>query len=136
MEAGNRGAYDAGGDSIGLCIELPFEQTTNPYVKEEIKFRYFFARKVMFVKYAKAFVVFPGGFGTMDEMFEAITLMQTGILSKFPIVIMDIDYYNGLMEWVKDTMLKEKYINASDLDLFNYAKTPEEALNIIQNFYK
>lgn len=135
MEAGNRGAYEAGGDSIGLCIELPFEQKTNPYVKEEIKFRYFFARKVMFVKYAKAFVVFPGGFGTMDEMFEAITLMQTGILTKFPIIIMDIDYYHGLMEWVKNTMLKEKYINASDLDLFRYAKNAEEALNIIQNFY-
>ncbi len=135
MEAGNKGAYYAKGESIGLCIELPHEQSTNPYVKTEIKFRYFFARKVMFVKYAKAFVVFPGGFGTMDEMFEALTLMQTGILKKFPIIIMDKEYYNGLINWVTDTMLEDKYINKEDLDLFTYTDTPEKTLQVIKEFY-
>jgi len=135
MEAGNKGAYYAKGESIGLCIELPHEQFTNPYVKTEVKFRYFFARKVMFVKYAKAFVVFPGGFGTMDEMFEALTLMQTGILKKFPIIIMDKEYYNGLMNWFSDTMLKDKYINKEDLDLFQYADSPEQTLQLIKDFY-
>lgn len=135
MEAGNKGAYYAKGESIGLCIELPHEQTTNPYVKTEIKFRYFFARKVMFIKYAKAFVVFPGGFGTMDEMFEALTLMQTGILKKFPIVIMDREYYNGLMNWFTDSMLQDKYIDKDDLNLFQYSDTPEKTLQIIKDFY-
>ena len=135
MEAGNKGAYYAKGESIGLCIELPHEQSTNPYVKTEIKFRYFFARKVMFVKYAKAFVVFPGGFGTMDEMFEALTLMQTGILKRFPIIIMDKEYYDGLINWVTDTMLKDKYINKEDLDLFIYTETPEQTLQVIKEFY-
>ena len=135
MEAGNKGAYYAKGESIGLCIELPHEQSTNPYVKTEIKFRYFFARKVMFVKYAKAFVVFPGGFGTMDEMFEVLILRQTGILKKFPIIIMDKEYYNGLINWVTDTMLEDKYINKEDLDLFTYTDTPEKTLQVIKEFY-
>lgn len=134
MEAGNKGAYYAKGNSIGLCIELPHEQKTNPYVTEELRFRYFFARKVMFVKYAKAFIIFPGGFGTMDELFEAITLMQTNILQIFPIIIMDKDYYNGLIDWVKKTMLKENYISEEDLKLFHYAEKPEDVLKIIEDF--
>lgn len=134
MEAGNKGAFDAHAPSIGLCIELPHEQHTNLYVTEEIKFRYFFARKVMFVKYAKAFIIFPGGFGTMDEMFESITLMQTGIVKEFPIIIMDRDYYDGLIKWIKKDMLENKYIGEEDLKLFQYAQTPKEALDIINNF--
>lgn len=134
MEAGNKGAYYAKGDSIGLCIELPHEQKTNPYVTEELKFRYFFARKVMFVKYAKAFIIFPGGFGTMDEMFESLTLMQTKILQKFPIVIMNRDYYKELIDWLSNNMVKEHYIDKEDLNLFHFAASPDEALHIITNF--
>lgn len=136
MEAGNKGAYFAKMPSIGLSIELPFEQKTNPYVTTEIKFRYFFARKVMFVKYSKAFIIFPGGFGTMDEMFEVITLMQTNILKKAPIIIMSKDFHNGLINWLENVMLKEKYISENDLNLFTVAETPKEVLNIIKDFYK
>ncbi|WP_297206347.1 TIGR00730 family Rossman fold protein [uncultured Brachyspira sp.] len=136
MEAGNKGAFDANAGSIGLCIELPFEQKTNPYVKEEIKFRYFFARKVMFLKYAKAVIIFPGGFGTMDEMFETLTLIQTKVLKSIPMIVMNYDYYNDLISWIKKDMVGEHYIDAKDLDLIQYAKTSQEALDIINNFYK
>ena len=136
MEAGNKGAFDAGAGSVGLCIELPFEQKTNPYVKEEIKFRYFFARKVMFLKYAKAVIIFPGGFGTMDEMFETLTLIQTKVLQKMPILVMNESYYTNLVEWIKKDMLKEKYIDSEDLDLIQYVETPKQALDLINNFYK
>lgn len=136
MEAGNKGAFDAGAGSVGLCIELPFEQKTNPYVKEEIKFRYFFARKVMFLKYAKAVIIFPGGFGTMDEMFETLTLIQTKVLQKIPILVMNESYYTNLVEWIKKDMLKEKYIDSEDLDLIQYVETPKQALDLINNFYK
>ncbi|WP_028329592.1 TIGR00730 family Rossman fold protein [Brachyspira alvinipulli] len=136
MEAGNKGAFDADAGSIGLCIELPFEQKTNPYVKEEIKFRYFFARKVMFLKYAKAIIIFPGGFGTMDEMFETLTLIQTKVLQNIPMLVMNYDYYNDLISWMKKDMIKEQYIDKEDLDLIQYVKTPQEALDIINNFYK
>ena len=136
MEAGNKGAFDAGAGSVGLCIELPFEQKTNPYVKEEIKFRYFFARKVMFLKYAKAVIIFPGGFGTMDEMFETLTLIQTKVLQKMPILVMNESYYTNLVEWIKKDMLKEKYIDSEDLDLIQYVETPQQALDLINNFYK
>ena len=136
MEAGNKGAFDANAGSIGLCIELPFEQKTNPYVKEELKFRYFFARKVMFLKYAKAVIIFPGGFGTMDEMFETLTLIQTKVLQKMPILVMNESYYTNLVEWIKKDMLKEKYINSEDLDLIQYVETPKQALDLINNFYK
>ena len=136
MEAGNKGAFDANAGSIGLCIELPFEQKTNPYVKEEIKFRYFFARKVMFLKYAKAIIIFPGGFGTMDEMFETLTLIQTKVLQNIPMLVMNYDYYNDLISWMKKDMIKEQYIDKEDLDLIQYVKTPQEALDIINNFYK
>lgn len=136
MEAGNKGAFDAGAGSVGLCIELPFEQKTNPYVKEELKFRYFFARKVMFLKYAKAVIIFPGGFGTMDEMFETLTLIQTKVLQKMPILVMNESYYTNLVEWIKKDMLKEKYIDSEDLDLIQYVETPQQALDLINNFYK
>lgn len=136
MEAGNRGAYDAKGNSIGLCIELPHEQKTNPYVKEELKFRYFFARKVMFVKYAKALIIFPGGFGTMDEMFETLTLIQTKVLHKIPVIIYGKEFYKDLLGWIKKDMIKEKYIDEEDLDLLHFMETPKEALNIIKTFYK
>ena len=135
MEAGNKGAFDANGNSIGLCIELPFEQKTNPYVKEEIKFRYFFARKVMFVKYAKALVVFPGGFGTMDEMFETLTLVQTKVLNKIPIIVLDKKFYTGLMNWIEKDMINEKYIDKDDLNLMHHTDDPKEVLSIINNFY-
>ena len=135
MEAGNRGAFDANGNSIGLCIELPFEQKTNPYVKEEIKFRYFFARKVMFVKYAKALIVFPGGFGTMDEMFETLTLVQTKVLNKIPIIVVDKKFYTGLMNWIEKEMINEKYIDKEDLSLIYHTDDPKEVLSIINNFY-
>lgn len=134
MEAGNKGAYYAKGDSIGLCIELPHEQKTNPYVTEELKFRYFFVRKVMFVKYAKALIIFPGGFGTMDEMFESLTLMQTKILQKFPIIIMNKSYYDELLDWFSSVMLKEHYIDKEDLNLFHFAETPNEAIKIVNDF--
>lgn len=135
MEAGNKGAFDANGNSIGLCIELPFEQKTNPYVKEKIKFRYFFARKVMFVKYAKALVVFPGGFDTMDEMFETLTLVQTKVLNKIPIIVFDKKFYTGLMNWIEKDMINEKYIDKDDLNLMHHTDDPKEVLSIINNFY-
>ncbi|WP_258866254.1 LOG family protein [Brachyspira pilosicoli] len=119
---------------FGLCIELPFEQKTNPYVKEEIKFRYFFARKVMFVKYAKALVVFPGGFGTMDEMFETLTLVQTKVLNKIPIIVFDKKFYTGLMNWIEKDMINEKYIDKDDLNLMHHTDDPKEVLSIINNF--
>lgn len=136
MEGGNRGAKEAGGDSVGLCINLPNEQKTNLYVTEEIRFRYFFARKVMFVKYSKAFIIFPGGFGTMDEMFEVLTLMQTKIITPFPLIVMNKDFYNGLIQWMSENMIKENYIEKEDMKIINLAETPEEALEIIKERYK
>ncbi|MEV4492390.1 TIGR00730 family Rossman fold protein [Micromonospora coxensis] len=117
MEAANRGASEAGGLSVGLGIELPFEQGLNDWVDLAIDFRYFFARKTMFVKYAQAFVVLPGGFGTMDELFEALTLVQTGKVTRFPVVLMGTAYWSGLIDWLRDTMAVEGKIGAVDLDL-------------------
>ncbi|MEV6691498.1 TIGR00730 family Rossman fold protein [Micromonospora sp. NPDC051196] len=117
MEAANRGASEAGGRSVGLGIELPFEQGINEWVDLAIDFRYFFARKTMFVKYAQAFVVLPGGFGTLDELFEALTLVQTGKVTRFPVVLMGIDYWQGLLDWLRDTMAAEGKIGPVDLDL-------------------
>ena len=134
MEAGNKGAHEAKVESVGLCINLPFEQDTNKYLTEEIKFKYFFARKVMFVKYSKAFVIMPGGFGTMDEMFEVVTLMQTHIIKKAPIIVMNKDFYNDLISWIDTTMGKHGYINKSDMDYLQLAETPKEVLEIIRNF--
>ncbi|MCM0678089.1 TIGR00730 family Rossman fold protein, partial [Micromonospora phytophila] len=117
MEAANRGATEAGGLSVGLGIELPFEQGINDWVDLPIDFRYFFARKTMFVKYAQAFVVLPGGFGTMDELFEALTLVQTGKVTRFPVVLMGADYWRGLLDWLRDTMAADGKIGAVDLEL-------------------
>ena len=117
MEAANRGASEAGGLSVGLGIELPFEQGLNDWVDLAIDFRYFFARKTMFVKYAQAFVVLPGGFGTMDELFESLTLVQTGKVTRFPVVLMGVDYWGGLIDWLRDTMAAEGKIGPTDLEL-------------------
>ncbi|ABP56182.1 TIGR00730 family Rossman fold protein [Salinispora tropica] len=117
MQAANRGASEAGGLSVGLGIELPFEQGINDWVDVAIDFRYFFARKTMFVKYAQAFVVLPGGFGTMDELFESLTLVQTGKVTRFPVVLMGSDYWRGLLDWLRDTMAAEGKIGAIDLEL-------------------
>ncbi len=118
MEAANRGAKDAGACSIGLNIELPFEQGGNPYCDIELEFHYFFARKIMFVRYASGFVVFPGGFGTLDELFEALTLTQTGKITEFPVILFDSDYWSGLVDWLRERMLAEGKISPDDLDLF------------------
>jgi uncharacterized protein (TIGR00730 family) len=131
MEAGNRGAVDAGGLSVGLNIELPKEQTQNPYQNYSLEFRYFFVRKMMFVKYSIGYVIFPGGFGTLDEMFEALTLSQTGKIFHFPIVLFGWEYWGGLLDWVKERMLKEGFISSEDMDLFKVTDDPDEASNII-----
>jgi uncharacterized protein (TIGR00730 family) len=133
MEAGNRGARDADGESIGLNIELPFEQGTNPFVDTAIHFRYFFVRKTMFVKYSMGFVVFPGGFGTMDELFEALTLIQTGKITHFPVVLFGSRYWKGLVEWLRDTMAGEQKILAADLDLFTVTDDPEVAVGAMKS---
>lgn len=139
MEAGNKGAYLAGGTSVGLNIDLPFEQHDNPYIDSDksLDFDYFFVRKVMFVKYSQGFVVMPGGFGTLDELFEAITLIQTNKIEKFPIVLVSREFWGGLLDWIKTTLL-EKFssISASDLDLIHVVDTPEEVISILDNFYK
>ncbi|HRH35303.1 MAG TPA: TIGR00730 family Rossman fold protein [Catalimonadaceae bacterium] len=138
MEAGNKGAFEAGGKSVGLNIELPFEQFNNAYIDKDkmINFDYFFVRKVMFVKYAQGFVVMPGGMGTLDELFEALTLIQTKKIGRFPIVLVGSDYWKGLFDWIKDTMLgKEKNINEEDLDLVNIVDTTDEAVKVIDDFY-
>lgn len=138
MEAGNRGAHEAGGPSVGLNIELPFEKHVNPYIDRDksIDFDYFFVRKVMFVKYSQGFIVMPGGFGTMDELFEALTLLQTEKLNSRPIVLYDSKFWTGLVEWFKDTMLdKYKTISDTDPDLFSIVDTPEEAVKVITDFH-
>ena len=139
MEAANKGATRGDGKSVGLNIELSFEQSSNPYIDSDklINFDYFFVRKVMFVKYAQGFIVLPGGVGTLDELFEAITLIQTKKIGKFPIVLVGNSYWEGLIDWIKEIMLsKEKNISSSDLDLFSIVETSEEALEIINDFYK
>ncbi len=132
MEAANRGATEGGGQSIGLNIMLPFEQEPNPYANIEVDFHYFFARKVMFLKYACGFVCFPGGFGTMDEFFEAMTLIQTAKVENFPVVLVDTDYWGGLMEWAKKAMLVDHYISASDLSLCTVTDDLDEAVEILK----
>lgn len=138
MEAGNKGAHEGGGSSVGLNIELPFEQNGNPYIDRDkmINFDFFFVRKVMFVKYSQGFIVMPGGMGTLDELFEAITLIQTGKIGRFPIVLVGTDYWSGLLTWIKDTMLgKENNISPQDMDLIKLVDTPDEAIEIINEFY-
>jgi uncharacterized protein (TIGR00730 family) len=136
MEAANRGAVEGGGTSIGLNIQLPFEQVPNPYIKTMLSFRYFFVRKVMFLKYTSAVIVLPGGFGTLDEMFEALTLVQTQKVSHLPLVLMGADYWGNLVSWIKERMLHEGYISPGDLSIATLTDRPEEAVAIINDFYK
>ena len=139
MEAGNKGAHLAGGTSVGLNIDLPFEQHDNPYIDRDksLDFDYFFVRKVMFVKYSQGFVVMPGGFGTLDELFEAITLIQTKKIEKFPIILVGTDFWSGIMDWVKDTLLEKfETISATDLDLIHLVDTEEEVIHVLDDFYK
>ena len=139
MEAANKGAKRGGGKSVGLNIALPFEQSHNEYIDNDklLNFDYFFVRKVMFIKYAQGFIVLPGGVGTLDELFEAITLIQTKKIGKFPIVLIGKDYWSGLLDWIKERMLAiESNISPEDLELFNLVYTPEEAVDIIEDFYK
>jgi uncharacterized protein (TIGR00730 family) len=139
MEAGNKGAYSEGGKSVGLNIHLPFEQFNNIYIDRDklLTFDYFFVRKVMFVRYSQGFVVLPGGFGTLDEFFEALTLIQTNKIGRFPIVLVGRDYWSGLVEWIKTTLLREdpNYISESDLELFCIVDNATEAVKVIDEFY-
>jgi len=138
MEAGNKGAHAFQGKSVGLNIELPFEQFDNVYIDKDklINFDYFFVRKVMFVRYSQGFIVMPGGFGTLDELFEALTLIQTEKIGTFPIVLVGREFWSGLVDWIKDTLLsKAANISAKDLDLFHVVDTSEEAVEVINNFY-
>jgi uncharacterized protein (TIGR00730 family) len=131
MEAANRGAFEAGGKSVGCNIELPFEQKPNPYQTLSLKFKYFFVRKMMFVKYSEAFVIFTGGFGTLDELFEALTLIQTRKIRDFPIVMFGSRYWKGLVDWIKDVALKEGKISQADLALLHLTDSPAEVVRII-----
>ena len=133
MEAANKGAYEANGVSVGCNIELPMEQEPNKYQTTSLKFRYFFVRKMMFVKYSVAFVIFPGGYGTIDELFEALTLAQTEKIEHFPIILFGVRYWTPLVEWLKNTMLAEGCISKEDLDLFNITDDPEEVAKIIED---
>ena len=136
MEAANRGAVEGGGLSIGCNIELPFEQGTNQYVRRSIDFKFFFVRKMMFVKYSMAFVVFPGGFGTMDELFEALTLIQTGKVKHFPVVLFGREYWSGLVDWLRDTTAREGKIDEKDLRLFVVTDDPKDVVRIILKAHK
>ncbi|SDL66281.1 hypothetical protein SAMN05421823_107189 [Catalinimonas alkaloidigena] len=138
MEAGNKGAHEQGGKSVGLNIQLPFEQFNNIYIDRDklLNFDYFFVRKVMFIKYAQGFVVMPGGMGTLDELFEAITLIQTRKIGRFPIVLVGRKFWDGLFQWIEEIVLKEEHnINPEDLELVNLVDTPEEAVKVIDDFY-
>ncbi|HXE57741.1 MAG TPA: TIGR00730 family Rossman fold protein [Gemmatimonadales bacterium] len=131
MEAANRGAVEGGGLSIGCNIELPFEQGTNAYVRRSVNFRFFFVRKTMFVKYSMAFIVFPGGYGTLDELFEALTLIQTGKVKLFPVVLFGSAYWGPLVGWLRDTVLREGKISPGDLELFSVTDSPAEAAELV-----
>jgi len=133
MEAANKGATEAGTTSVGLNIELPLEQKPNIYANKLLNFRYFFVRKVMFVKYSIAFVILPGGFGTLDELFEAITLIQTRKIKPFPVILVGKEYWKGLLDWIGDTLLREKMIAVEDLDILKTVDTPEEVLHWVQD---
>lgn len=138
MEAGNKGAQKGGGKSVGLNIDLPFEQSGNPYIDPEsnLKFDYFFVRKVVFVKYSQGFVVVPGGFGTLDEMFEALTLIQTKKINRRPVVLVGSEYWKGLIDWLRNTMLEDGKISEPDLELFKVVDTEDEAVEFIDDFFK
>jgi uncharacterized protein (TIGR00730 family) len=131
MEAANQGAFEAGGVSIGCNIELPFEQKPNPYQTRSIKFKYFFVRKTMFVKYSNAFVIFPGGYGTLDELFESLTLIQTRKIRNFPVVLFGTEYWGGMCRWLEETMLKSRYINDADYRMLHLTDSPAEVVEII-----
>jgi len=135
MEAANKGAIEAGGKSIGLNIDLPMEQKPNEYIGNLINFRYFFCRKVMFVKYAAAFIIFPGGMGTMDELFESLTLIQTQRIQRFPVVLYGRSYWKGLLDWMQETMLAEKCISPGDMDLFTLVDDPADVAAIAKSCY-
>lgn len=136
MEAANKGAAEAGGKSVGLNIDLPFEQQANTYANRRLSFRYFFVRKVMFVKYAFGFVIMPGGFGTLDEFFEAVTLIQTDKIKPFPVVMFDSSFWKGLLNWIEDTLLADERISPEDLKLFQVVDEVEEAVAVIRDFYE
>jgi uncharacterized protein (TIGR00730 family) len=136
MEAANKGASEAGGVSAGLGIELPFEQSLNDYIDVGIEFRYFFVRKTMFVKYSQAFVVLPGGFGTLDELFEAITLVQTTKITRFPIVLVGTEFWGGLLDWIRDQMVPSGKVALEDLDLVHLTDDPAEVVNIIRHAHE
>lgn len=133
MEAANRGAFEAGGPSIGCNIELPFEQNSNPYLTKGLKFKYFFVRKMMFVKYSLGFIIFPGGFGTLDELFEALTLIQTKKIRNFPVVLFGSAYWGGLLGWIRDFAMKEGKVTEQDLQLLHLTDSPAEVVQIIVN---
>ena len=138
MEAANKGAQEAGGASVGLTIDLPFEENNNKYIDKDrmIKFDYFFVRKVMFVKYAQAFVVLPGGFGTLDELMEAITLIQTSKIKKIPIILVGTSFWSGLIDWLKQTLLEQNNtISEGDLDLFSCVDTADEVIDLLKQYY-
>ena len=130
MEAANRGAWEAGGISVGLGIELPHEQSMNQWINRGVNFRYFFARKTMFVKYSQGFIVMPGGFGTMDELFESATLVQTGKIRSFPLVLVGTEYWSGLVEWIRSSMVDAGMISPGDVDLLHVVDDPEEAVRL------
>jgi uncharacterized protein (TIGR00730 family) len=132
MEAANKGAKEAGGESVGLHIHLPLEQGANPYVTTRVDFNYFFVRKLMFVKYAQAYIAMPGGFGTMDELFEALVLIQTKRIKPFPVILYCSDYWGGLLDWIKGRLVAEGFANTDDLDLITVLDTPEEVVHYIQ----
>lgn len=132
MEAGNKGALKAGGTSVGMNIVLPFEQKPNDYSNIKLEFKYFFIRKVMFVKYANAYIIMPGGFGTMDELFEAVTLIQTHRIKPFPVILVGTEYWSGLLEWIKATLLEHHKISDNDLDILQIMDDPEEIVRAVQ----
>jgi uncharacterized protein (TIGR00730 family) len=132
MEAANRGCQEAGGMSVGCNIELPHEQALNPYVDLGVEFRYFFARKTMFVKYADGFVILPGGFGTLDELFEALTLIQTGKIKHFPVVLVGSAYWDGLLEWVRTVLVPAGAVGAADLELLQICDDPADAIRLVR----
>ncbi len=138
MEAANKGAKEAGGASVGINIDLPFEQSANPHIDKDklITFRHFYVRKVMFAKYAQAFVVMPGGFGTLDELFESVTLVQTKKVTPFPIILMGKEYWGGMLDWVKTTMVAEGTISKKELNLFSLTDDPMEPAQIVVDFYR
>ena len=134
MEAGNKGAKDGGAKSVGLNIVLPFEQSPNPFSTMKLDFQYFFVRKVMFVKYAQAYVGMAGGFGTLDEIFEALTLIQTRRIKPFPVILVGSNYWGGLIEWIRSTLMERKFISPEDLDIVTLLDDPDEVVHMIRKY--